>query len=361
MVLTENERKEFIEIGQLMKKQIRTMMFGKDFNELMRQYMKLYVGLHAEDEETYQRQKEKLNDERLFTVNNYLIATENVEENMKLIEEINKNEEIAKRNEKKGAKIMKKERMLKSIVDDEIEGLVKRKETSKNIEVLRHYLNLRLSLYFNEQIETEIERYEIDWALQSVLVKEFARFLDNELKNEALVDYLAQSKILSKKRYKRLSIEEKKNKVKEAIQFDYLVEIRNDSIARERRFELKGQITKLEKLVGLKTLTNKDEELVRKYLKNALEEIIEFFGSELESRENAIQQFNEYLDEVSLDEYIEYLNSKRKDENVTKGLADIDDKIHFIDSRNHVGLVTQDFKIKRFRKILGTEYVKHLA
>ena len=256
---------------------------------------------------------------------------------------------------------MKKERMLKSIVDDEIEGLVKRKETSKNIEVLRHYLNLRLSLYFNEQIETEIERYEIDWALQSVLVKEFARFLDNELKNEALVDYLAQSKILSKKRYKRLSIEEKKNKVKEAIQFDYLVEIRNDSIARERRFELKEQITKLEKLVGLKALTNKDEELVREYLKNALETIIEFFGSELESRENAIQQFNEYLDEVSLDEYIEYLNGKRKDENVTKGLADIDDKIHFIDSRNHVGLVTQDFKIKRFRKILGTEYVNHLA
>ncbi|MCH4446772.1 hypothetical protein [Staphylococcus haemolyticus] len=104
MVLTENERKEFIEIGQLMKKQIRTMMFEKDFNELMRQYMKLYVGLHAEDEETYQRQKEKLNDERLFTVNNYLIATENVEENMKLIEEINKNEEIAKRNEKRGQK-----------------------------------------------------------------------------------------------------------------------------------------------------------------------------------------------------------------------------------------------------------------
>lgn len=256
---------------------------------------------------------------------------------------------------------MKKERILKSRVDDEVEGLVKTKETSKNIEVLRHYLDLRLSLYFNEQIETEIERNEIDWGLQSVLVKEFARFLDNELKNEALVDYLAQSKILNKKRYKKLSIEEKKNEVKEAIRFDYLVEIRNDSIAREKRFELKGQITKLEKLSELKALTNKDEELVRKYLKNALEEIIEFFGSELESRENAIQQFNEYLDEVSLDEYIEYLNSKRKDENVTKGLADIDDKIHFIDSRNHVGLVTQDFKIKRFRKMLGTEYVKHLA
>ncbi|WP_176472530.1 hypothetical protein, partial [Brevibacterium casei] len=118
------------------------------------------------------------------------------------------------------------------------------------------------------------------------------------------------------KRYKKLSIEEKKNEVKEAIRFDYLVEIRNDSIARERRFELKEQIIKLEKLSELKALTNKDEELVRKYLKNALEEIIEFFGSELESRENAIQQFNEYLDEVSLDEYIEYLNSKRKDENV---------------------------------------------
>ena len=117
----------------------------------------------------------------------------------------------------------------------------------------------------------------------------------------------------------------------------------------------------MEKLSELKALTNKDEELVRKYLKNALEEIIEFFGSELESRENAIQQFNEYLDEVSLDEYIEYLNGKRKDENVTKGLADIDDKIHFIDSRNHAGLVTRDFKIKRFRKMLGTEYAKHLA
>lgn len=361
MVLTENERKEFIEIGQLMKKQIRTMMFGKDFNELMRQYMKLYVGLHVEDEEIYQRQKEKLNDERLFRVNGYLIATANDEENIELIKEINKNEEIARQYEEEGAKVMKKERILKSIVDDEVEGLVKRKETSKNIEVLRHYLDLRLSLYFNEQIETEIERYEIDWALQSVLVKEFARFLDNELKNEALVDYLAQSKILNKKRYKKLSIEEKKNEVKEAIRFDYLVEIRNDSIARERRFELKGQIIKLEKLVGLKALTNKDEELVREYLKNALETIIEFFGSELESRENAIQQFNEYLSEVSLDEYIEYLNGKRKDENVTKGLADIDDKIHFIDSRNHNGLVTQDFKIKRFRKMLGTEYAKHLA
>lgn len=176
MVLTENERKEFIEIGQLMKKQIRTMMFEKDFNELMRQYMKLYVGLHVEDEEIYQRQKEKLNDERLFRVNGYLIATANDEENIELIKEINKNEEIARQYEEEGAKVMKKERILKSIVDDEVEGLV-----------------------------------------------------------------------------------------------------------------------------------------------------------------------------------------KRKDENVTKGLADIDDKIHFIDSRNHNGLVTQDFKIKRFRKMLGTEYAKHLA
>lgn len=39
---------------------------------------------------------------------------------------------------------MKKERILKSRVDDEVEGLVKRKETAKNIEVLRHYLDLKI-------------------------------------------------------------------------------------------------------------------------------------------------------------------------------------------------------------------------
>ena len=335
------ETREYVKKGRLLKEKMRNGKLSFKDVKLMKSYINNGINLTIEIDEKREKKRKMKNNNFLLSLGVLVVKLRKKEMNA-LIDIIIENERSMI-----DLQSVRDEENMRNKISEDVCELVRRQETSKNIEVLRHYLDLKLSLYFNE---TELERRELDWVLESVLINDFARFLDDELENTDLVDYLAQSIILNGLDF---SMEEKKNEIKDAIEFDYLVRVKEKRIEREKNSEFENQINKLKRLIELKQVIRNDEELVRNYIKNVLERKIKYYGRWLKNKEIAIQKYNEYLDEVSLDEYIEFLNGERRDENVTKGLAEVDDKICFLNIL--VGgntRINKDTKIDVFKKYL---------
>ncbi|HBO6125124.1 TPA: hypothetical protein L4577_005792 [Pseudomonas aeruginosa] len=133
-------------------------------------------------------------------------------------------------------------------------------------------------------------------------------------------------------------------------------------LKKEQELEFKENIDKLERLIRLRSVTKDDEELVRNCIKSVLERKINYYARALKNKEIAIHKYKEYLDEVSLNEYIEFLNDERTDESLTEGLANLDDKIGFLDGLDDsVKRIDKKIKIDMFKRYLRINDAKYLA